>query len=357
MDADPSASVVLPSISESLSLGSPTHSLKAASSRGSIGHQDSRLSRAASLSSTGTEELLPSSIFEDLVTENPTRGISEDLTTDFAQLASDLPVTSCAAGPQVAETSEAFAPSQHSVSPSLQSEDLQPMCSPGQSSSEPHNDSVQARLTIPPFSPLYLLPYASDTCLASPTTPTLSQSGCYSSSETEDSSTIDNGELIDSPISPVVKIGEGGLLCQQTIVEGSEPLSYDDDNDPFHSPPSPSLLTVTPRPTGDGRATSPRLTSSQSFLSRLKSRRSTRGPPSLALSQSTSMVSLRRKMTGSLFGRTRALSTMSHLDDTPQSPPPSPLIVKIYDFTALSAEASEIVDDEARRLSELAFMT
>ena len=301
--------------------------------------------------------MLPSFNLEDFTIEPFIRGISEDITTDFAQSTSDLPApseTSCAAGSQVAETPEVSAPSRRSASLSLHLEYLQPVCSVDQLPSEPHNVAVKTKLTIPAPAPFYLLSTASDPCLASPTTPTLSQSVCCSSSETEESSaTTDNGEHNDSPILPVIKNGEGGILFPETIVEGSE---HDDDVDAFHSPPSPSLLTVIPRTTDDCRAATPQRTP-QTLLSRLRSTRSTlSSTPSLALSKSTSMVNLRRKL--SLFGQTRPPSTVLQIDAaTSRSPPPSPLLVQMYDHTALSAEASRITDDEARRLSELAFMT
>lgn len=348
--ADPSGSAVLtdlPSISESLSLGPPAHSHETASSRGSIGHQGSRLSRAASDSSAGIEGWeLPSFILEDLAIGTPASEISEDTT---AQSAPALPAPSCTTGLQVAETPEVSAASQRSVTPSLQLE-----CSLDPLPSEPHNVTERSQLTIPAASPIYFLTTVSDTCLPSPTTPTLSQSMCYSSSETEDDSeTADNGDLIDSPVSPTVINDEGGFLCQETIVERSE--SPSDDIDTFHEPPSPSFLTVIPRPTGEGRGTAPRRTPG-ALLNRLKSRGLTT-PPS-ALSKSTSMVNLRRTMSGSLFGRTRTSSTASRVTPvTPRSPPPSPLAIKMYDRLELSAEASGIIDDEARRLSELAFMT
>ena len=354
MDADPSASTSPLSNSDSLSLGFPTYSHKAASSRGYIGREDSQLSRAASLSSE--ELVLPSFNLEDFTIEPFTRGMSEDITTDFPQLTPDLPApseASCVAGSQVAETPEVSAPSRHSMSASLHLEYLQAVCSVDQLPSEPvDNVAVKTKLTIPASPSLCLLSTASDPCLASPTTPTLSQSVCYSSSETEDSSpTTDNGEHNDSPVLPVIKNGEGGILFPETIVEGSE---HDDDIDAFHSPPSPSLLTVIPRTIEDGRAATPQRTP-HTLLSRLRSTRSTlSSTPSSALSKSTSMVNLRRKL--SLFGQTRPPSTVLHID-TPRSPPPSPLLVQMYDQTALSAEASRITDDEARRLSELAFMT
>jgi hypothetical protein len=354
--AAPSAPVLLTRPS-SISLGSRTRPLEAASSRGSLCQV--QLSWTASPSLTGPEGLiLPSLNLEDLATGTPTRRVSEDVTTGLAAPSK----TPCVSVSQLAEFSEVSAPSQRSKSPSLQSDDLQPMDSldqlPSESQpSEPHNVAVQARLTIPAVPPIYTLSTASDTFLASPTTPTLSQSGCNSSSETEDGSpTIDNGELIDMSVSTAVKNSEGGHLCQETILEGSEPFS-DNDIDHFHCPPSPSLLTVTPRPTGDGRAT-PQRTRMSPLLSRLKSRASTLGSaPSSALSKSASMVSLRRKMSSPLFGQSRRLSIVSHRSATPRSPPPSPLFIKMYDQQTLSAEASGIRDAEARRLSELAFLT
>ncbi len=344
LGADIPASVLLDSpssISKSLLSGSPAHSLRATSSMGSIGHNNSPLSRAASLGPTGLEGSY-------LATGTSMRGTLEHMTPDLSVSYK----TSCLTSPQVAEMPELSALSLHSVPPSP--EDLQAR-SLDQMSSEPHNATVQAKLSIPASSPLYLHTIVSDTFLASPTTPTLSPSVCYSSeTEPEDGLvTTENGELDASPVSPTIK-NEGGFLCQETILEGSESLSVDDDVDHFHSPPNPPLLTVDCHPTGDDCATAPRRTA---LLSRLKSRGSTLAPrPSSALSKSTSMVSLRRRMSGSLFGRTRRSSTVSDLDTAPRSPPRSPLIVKIYDGPTLSAEASAIVDDEVRRLSELAFL-
>ena len=362
MSADTPTSIVLDrpsSISKSLLPGSLTHSVKAYSSRGSIGHQDSPLSRAASLSSTGPDaSALSSSDLEDIATGNPTGETSEDITTDSTQLTPGLPVPSttlCAAGSQVAEIPELSAPSQRSVSPSPQSEDFQASHSLDQLPFQPHNTTGRANLSIPAPSPLYLHTTASDTFLASPTTPTLSPSVCYSSSETEPEdglATTENGEHDASPVLPTVK-NEGGLLCEETILEGSESLSDDDDIEQFHTPTDTDFPTVDTHSATDGRAATPRRTA---LLGRLKSRGSTFPPlrSSSPLSTSTSMVNLRRKMSGSLFGRTRRLSTVPDLDAAPRR---SPLVIKIYDSPALSAEASVIVDDEARRLSEVAFLT
>jgi len=349
--ADTPASIVLDgpsSVSKPLLPGSPVHSFKAYSSRGSVGHQTSPLSRAASLSSTGPEGSTPSSSnSDDLVTGRPT---SEDIMAGSAQLTPGSPVhstTSRAVGSQVAGMPELSAPS---VSPPQS--DLQAPRPLDQLPSKPHNTTLQTNLAIPASSPLYLHTTASDTFLASPTTPTLSPSVCYSSSETEDGlATTENGELDASPLSPTtVKKEEFGFLCQETILERSESLSDDDDVDQFHSPTNTALAAA------DGPMATTRRTA---LLGRLK----TRGPPfppprpSSPLSTSTSMVNLRRKISGSLFGRTRRLSMVSDLDATPRSPAPSPLVIKIYDGHALSAEASGIVDDEVRRLSELAFLT
>ena len=314
--------------------GSLAHSFKAYSSRGSIGHRDSPRSRAASLSSTGASTP-SSSILEALATGKPTRETSEDIVAGSAQLIPGLPV------------------------PSTTSEDLQAPRSLDQLPSEPHNTTVQANLSIPTFAPLYLHPTVSDTCLASPTTPTLSPSVCYSSSETEPEdglATTENGELDASPVSPTAKKEDGGLLCQETILERSESLSDDDDVDQFHSPTDTVLPTVDNHSATGGRAATPRRTA---LLDRIKTRGSTFPPlrPSSPISTSTSMVNLRRKVSGTLFGRRpRRLSIVSNLDAAPRSPPPSPLAIKIYDGSALSAEASGIDDDEVRRLSELAFM-
>jgi hypothetical protein len=347
------------SISKFLLPGSSAHSFKAYSSTGSIGHQNSPLSRAASLSSTGPEgSTPPSSNIEDLATGKPTRETSEDVTTGFTQLTLGLPVPSTtsrasAAGSQVAEMPELSAPSQRSVSPSLQAPR-----SLVQLPSGPRSTTVQTNLTIPAFSPLYLHTTVSDTLLASPTTPALSPSICYSSSETEAEdglATTENGELDASPVSPTFKKEEGGLLCQETILEGPESLSDVDDVDQFHSPTNTALPTVDTHSAKDDRAATPRRTA---FLGRLKTRGSTfpLPRPSPSLSTSTSMVNLRRKKSGSLFGRTRRLSIVSNLDAAPRSPPPSPLAIKIYDGSSLSAEASGIDDVEARRLIEVAYI-
>ena len=358
--ADTPASIVLdiPSpISKSLLPGLPAHSLKACSSRESIGHRTPPLSRAASLSST------PSSKLEDFSTKMPTRETSEDSTTGSAQLAPDLPVpstTSRAEGSPVTEMPELSAPSQRSVSPSPRSEDLQAPRPLDLLPSEPHNTTVRTILSIPASSPLYLHTTTSDTFLASPTTPTLSPSVCYSSEETEPEdglATTENGEHDASPVSRTVKEEEGGL-CQETILEGSESLSDDDDVDQFHTPPNTALPTVDTHSATDGHAVTSRRTA---FLTRLKTRASTLAPPrtSSPLSTSTSMVNLRRKVSGALFSRTRRLSMASDLDSEPRLPPPSlpPPSIKIYDGPGLSAEASGIDDDEARRLCELAFLT
>jgi hypothetical protein len=379
--ADPSPSVILitsPSISSS-SLGthSPTQSLGPASSKGSIGHHDSR----SSLSLTSPQELaLPSSSPEDLPSAIETHSV---------QLAPSLPVpsqVSCSPESQVPEKSE------RSVSPSRFLEDLQPLRSPSQLSSEPGteqssqsmpagpgptseppNPPAKTQRSIPKPSPLYLLPNVSDTILATPTTPTLSPSMCYSSLEISDSpTTTENGEFGASPISyftPIkgrraditpfgVKNGEEGFLCQETIIEGPESFPDDDDLDPFASPSSPSLPTVIPRPRGHRLVAAPSWRRTLSSFGRPKNRASTLGaPPSAMISKSASMVSLRRSVSSALFRRPRSRSAVSPLGAAPQSRPLSSLDVKMHNDSSISAEASQIDDDEVRRLSELAFMT
>lgn len=362
--ADTPASTVLygPSTVLKSSLpGSLTHLSKAYSSRGSIGHQGSPLSLAGSLDSTGPEgSTLPSSDLEGLASGNPTREISEDMTTDSAQLTTGSPVpstTSHAAGLQVADMTELPTPFQRSVSPSPQSDDLQVPRSLEQLPSEPHNTTVQANLSIPVSSRLYLHTAVSDSFLPSPTTPTLSPSVYYSSSETEHEdglATTENGVLA-TPVTLMVK-KEESLLYHETIMEGPESLSNDDDIDQFHSPPDTALPTVDTHSATDRPATTTRRAT---LLSRLKTRGSTFPPlrPSSPLSTSTSMVNLRGKMSGSLFRRTRRLSTVSAAPRSPTPSTPSTPVIKIYDGPGLSAEASRIDDDEARRLSELAFLT
>lgn len=256
---------------------------------------------------------------------------------------------------------ELSAPSQRSGSPSQSSQSGAASRPLDQLPSESHNTTVPSKLSIPTFSPLYLHTTTSDTFLASPTTPTLSPSVCYSSSETEDGlATTENGEHDASPISPIGKKGESGLLCQQTILEGPESLSDDDDVDQFHTPPNTALPTVDTHAATDGRAAAPRRTAFLSRLKTMKTRRSSTLSPvrsSSPLSTSTSMVNLRRKVSVTLFGRTRRLSMASDLDAAPLPPPPPPLAIKMYDGPGLSAETSGIDDDEARRLSELAFLT
>lgn len=213
--------------------------------------------------------MLPISCLEDSPTHIP---ILEAVKTTSAQSAPSSPApskTSCSLHSQIAEKPQASAPSLQ-VSPSREQEGSQTPCPLPQSPSEPRTESsskslhtaphpeplnvtAQAQRTVPGLSPLLLFPLVSDTLLASPTTPTLSPSVCYSSSEASDSTpTADNGDLIASPMSDVmpiqgraditpVKSNEVGILSREVILEGSEPFPDEDDLDPFAaSPSSPS---------------------------------------------------------------------------------------------------------------------
>ena len=260
---------------------SATQSLRAASSRRS---QDSVSSRPDSSASMDLEGLaLPSFCLEDLLTDIPTVGVSEDVKakTASAQSAPSSPVlskTSCSPHSQDAEKPQTSAPcllSKRSLSSSRQPEDSQTPVSPPQLTSGPRVESspkalpvepqpqplkvtAKEKLSVPGLSPLLLFPNVSDTCLASPTTPTLSPSLCYSPSDVSDiTPTVDNGDLVTSRITDIMTIkgrraditpfadkkGEGGLI-QEVIVEGPEPFPDEDDLDPFASPSSPSFPTT-----------------------------------------------------------------------------------------------------------------
>ena len=162
-----------------------------------------------------------------------------------------------------------------SMSPSRQQEDSQTPISPLQLTSElpvesspktlpaepqpePLEATAKEKLSVPDLTPLLLFPNASDTFVASPTTPTLSPSWCYSPSEVSDiTPTVDNGDLITSRITDIMTIkgrraditpfadkkSEVGII-QEVIVEGPEPFPDEDDLDPFASPSSPSLPTT-----------------------------------------------------------------------------------------------------------------
>lgn len=270
-----------PSISKFLTLApncSPSPSLEAVSPKESISHEDSPSSRADSpIPSSPEGVMLPLSCLEDSPTYTPTL---EAVKTTSAQSAPSSP---CSLHSQIAEKPHASAaslPPQRSVSPSRQQEDSQTPCSLPQPPSEPRIESsslptaphpepldVTARTqrSVPDLTPLLLFPLVSDTLLTSPTTPTLSPSVCYSSSEASDSTpTADNGDLIASPTSDVmtvqgraditpfaVKSSEGGILSREVILEGSEPFPDEDDLDPFAASPSnpSSVATVITTPT------------------------------------------------------------------------------------------------------------
>lgn len=133
-----------------------------------------------------------------------------------------------------------------------------PKTLPAEPQPEPLEATAKEKLSVPDLTPLLLFPNASDTFLASPTTPTLSPSWCYSPSEVSDiTPTVDNGDLITSRITDIMTIkgrraditpfadkkSEVGII-QEVIVEGPEPFPDEDDLDPFASPSSPSLPTT-----------------------------------------------------------------------------------------------------------------
>ncbi|KAH9954275.1 hypothetical protein BC827DRAFT_1243580 [Russula dissimulans] len=347
---DPSVSAPFATSSLSLcTLPSPSLSIIALSNRDP---QDSSPLRGAALESTNQEgPALPSSSLEDLPFSVPTEGLSEDVNTHSTQLAASSPAPSKLSRlPEIVEDPQEETPAlqtQKSVSPSSQLEDLKPLDS------------------------LHLLPNASDTCLTSPTTQTLSTSMCYSPLDTPDSPAT--GEFFPShlpDIMPVkdpranvtplaVKNGEGELLCHSIIFEGPESFPDDEVVDPFAHPSSSPLSTPIPPLTGQSLTPPPPQRASNAALRRPKNRSSTLSAlPSAAIPKSASMVSLRRAMsnrTNSLFKRPQPRSAVVQLDPTPPSPPPTPLEVTMYSDAAISMEASRIDDDEVRRLSELAF--
>ncbi len=278
-----------PSITKFLSLDphcSPARSLKAASSRESNSHTDSLSSRADSPNSTSPEgPTLPSSCLEDVPTDGPTGGVSEDVKTTSAQSAPSSPVPSrtfgsCSLHPQIAEKPQASAPSlrsQRSVSPTHQPEDsqqtpsspelpseprIEPDLKPARHHPEPLDITARAQVSAPALSPLLLFPIVPYASLASPVTPTLSPSSvCYSSSETSDHTpAADNGDLIASPVSGFMPIkgrraditpfsaknSEGGVLSQEVILEGPEPFPDEEDLDPFARPLSPHQVLQVP---------------------------------------------------------------------------------------------------------------
>jgi hypothetical protein len=206
-------------------------------------------------------------------------GVSEDMKakTASAQSAPSSPVLSktSSSHSQDAQKPQTSSPSLLSMSPSRQQEDSQtpisplqltsevpvessPKTFPAEVQSEPLEVTAKEKLSVPDLSPLLLFPNASDTFLASPTTPTLSPSWCYSPSDVSDiTPTVDNGDLITSRITDIMTIKgrraditlfadkkcEGGII-QEVIVEGPEPFPDEDDLDPFASPSSPSLPTT-----------------------------------------------------------------------------------------------------------------
>jgi len=273
-----------PSITKFLTLAShdsTTQSLKATSSRRS---QDSVSSRPDSPILRGLEALaLPSFCFEDLPTDVPITGVSEDMKTKTAsaQSAPSSPVlskTSCSPHSQDAEKPQTSSPSllsKRSLSPvsppQLTSKariELSPKALPAEPQPEPLEVTAKEKLSVQDLSPLLLFPNVSDTCLASPTTPTLSPSLCYSPSDvSEITPIIDNGDLITSRITDITTIKgrraditpfadkkcEGGII-QEVIVEGPEPFPDEDDLDPFASPSSPLPTTVITPPARYGIA-------------------------------------------------------------------------------------------------------
>ena len=296
--------------------------------------------------------------------------------------------------PPKPQTSSPSVLSKCSLSPSRQQEDSQTPISPLQLTSEPPVESspkilpaepqpeplevaAKEKPSVPDLSPLLLFPNVSDTFLASPTTPTLSPSWCYSPSEVSDiTPTVDNGDPTASRITDIMTIKgrraditpfadkkSEGAIIQEVIVE--EPFPDEDDLDPFASPSSPSLPTtvVTPPARYGIASVSIVCTSHSPVFSFSKSktratRASTLGPSTSAgFAKPSSLVGLRRQFTNSLFRRPRASTTVSYLAPTDSSPPPSPLDVRVHNRSTIYEEASRIDDDEVRRLSELAFMT
>ena len=136
------------------------------------------------------------------------------------------------------------------------------------------------------------------------------------------------------------------MLCEEVIIETTESFP-EDDLDPFAGPSS----TAPADPKVGVSPASPLRRKPLAFLAMAKQRASTLDSSSNArISKSSSMINLRRSMTSAFQTRARPLSPVA------QSPPLSPISVTMHNSASILAEASLIVDDETRRLSELAFM-
>ncbi|KAI0303619.1 hypothetical protein B0F90DRAFT_1707446 [Multifurca ochricompacta] len=386
---------------QTLSLGiphSPIPSVRAASLKESVHLQEWSSPSSEDLTQPAQQSTPSLPLLEvNVPTGSPTKGTFEDVKVYLSPSVPSSPRSSkrsLGQGPPVAARSQLSirtSLSQRSVSPSRQSEDLQPprspLLPPGPRFVPSLRPAPTGLLPVPPDSPtspeispgtssLYLHPSVSvsETLTSSPTSPTL-PSLLYSSSSEISHSTIitDSGDIFpSSPVSytlPIkgrranttpttLKSSEGGFLYQEIIIETSETFPEDDDDlDTFPNPPSTIPVNPVTQPRVDVPTVNPPRRKSLAFLGKSKKRASTLGPPpSAEVTKSASMNNLRRSMTNALHPRARPRSTFSPLDTLPQSPPPSPLNVTIHNGASISAQASQIDDEESRRLSELAFM-
>jgi hypothetical protein len=256
---------------------------------------------------------------------------------------------------------------QQPVSPSRQPEDLQPTgyppLPPSPSLPAPVGPSPAPQVSVGDVSPLYLHVSVSDTLTASPTSPSLPSLLCSPSSDSSDST-----DSVETPASPVwrikgrrandaIKCSEGGSLCQEVILEASEPFP-EDDLDPFAGPSNPDSVDPVPRSSvrAASSAASPPRRKTLSLFDNTRLTPTVGPPPSPEIPRSASMVNLRRSVTGAFRARVRRYATVPPLDDVPNVPTPTPLNVTIHNGATILAEASQIDDVEVRRLSELAFL-
>ncbi|KAI0255107.1 hypothetical protein BJV78DRAFT_1279705 [Lactifluus subvellereus] len=324
----------------------------------SINNQESRPALPSPLSPEGPEQPAQQSDFVPLLPslemELPPGiapdGLLEDVKTHPPQSApspSNSKTSRSRASTVSAKSQTPLPPSsQLPVSPSRQPKDLQPTRSPRLSPSP----SLPAPVDFLPASP-------------SPSLPSLL---CSPSSESSEST--DRWETIASPVSRIkgrrdndspvaIKCSEGGILCQEVILEASEPFP-EDDLDPFAGPSSPPSVDPVPRSPARAAssATNPPRRKALGLFDKTRRRAPTVGPsPSVEISKLASMVNLRRSASA-LHAPVRQYTTLSPLDEVPNSSTPSPLNVTIHNGATILAEASQIDDDEVRRLSELAFL-
>ncbi|KAI0267678.1 hypothetical protein BC834DRAFT_842391 [Gloeopeniophorella convolvens] len=229
------------------------------------------------------------------------------------------------------------------------------------------------RILKPIASAIHLRPSVSGASTSSPTSPTMPSLIGSSSSELSHSTMVtDNGELVTAPvlrtvpvkgrranIAPIiVKSAEEAFLRDEIIIETSEGIQ-DDDFNPYILEPPHSAPTIMPQRAAPNiaAAVAPQR-KSLGFFSKAKKRAATLGTsPPAEIAKSASVGNLRRAVTNAVHAQPRPRSTLSPLDATiPRSPPAMPLNPTMHSGASISERTSAIVDDESRRLSELAFV-